>query len=348
MSRAHLALLAVVLALAAAAPLLQVHDPAAMHRDHVLAPPMPVRLRAHDGAWRAPFVYPLRLVDRLARTYAVDTSRPVPLREVIGGGRCAAHDAWFPLGTDSLGRDTWSRLVAGARVSLGLAALATCGALLLGALAGGAAGYAGGALDALVMRGAEFVMILPTLYVVLALRAALPPVMPPGQLFAAIVIVLAIAGAPQVARAVRGVALVERDKEYVLAARAAGRGPLGVLGVHVLPAARHTLAAQALILVPAFIVAESTLSFIGLGFDVTTPSWGTALREAANVRALAEFPWVLAPAAAIAITLLAVNLVARDSGLGSRAQASASSRLRSVPAYASVDGDSGARGNPPR
>jgi peptide/nickel transport system permease protein len=109
---------------------------------------------------------------------------------------------------------------------------------------------------------------------------------------------------------VRAVVAVERTREYAEAARAAGRHPLSVLARHLLPAAREVIVGQALLLFPAFILAESTLSFIGLGFDPATPSWGTMLQEAANVRAIAEYPWVLTPAAAIAATVLGLNLVA--------------------------------------
>jgi peptide/nickel transport system permease protein len=121
---------------------------------------------------------------------------------------------------------------------------------------------------------------------------------------------LAIVGTPQVARSVRAVVQSERGRDYVEAARAAGGGNLRILFRHVLPASLEVVLAQALILFPGYIIAESTLSFIGLGFDPSTPSWGTMLQEAANVRAIAEYPWVLAPAAAIAVTVLALNLVA--------------------------------------
>lgn len=309
MSRAGALLLACVVLAAIGAPWLSPHDPAAVNRDHVLAPPSPVHWRDEGGGWRTPFIRRMVVQDRLARTYVEDRAAWRPLL-----GASAAHDdrtvPWFPLGTDALGRDIWSRLVTGARLSLGIAALATCGALLIGVAAGGAAGFVGGVTDALLMRACELVLILPALYVVLVLRAALPLVLPPATLFAAIAAVLAVAGAPQVARAVRAVTAAERERDYVLAARATGRHPLAVFLVHVLPAAREVIVAQALLLVPAFVLAEATLSFLGLGFDAATPSWGTALQDAANIRALAEYPWVLAPAVTIAITVLALTLMA--------------------------------------
>ena len=312
MNRVGTVLLAAIALLVLSAPALQVHDPAAVHRDHVLAPPMPLRVRDAGGQWRAPFFYPLRLVDRLSRTFVEDTARPTPIATMAGEGALSAP--WFPLGTDALGRDVWSRVLAGARQSLGLAALATCGALAVGVLLGALAGYRGGVIDLLAMRGCEVVMALPALYLVLVLRASLPLVLPAFVLLSAMAVVLAAVGVPQVARAVRAVVAVERERDYVQAARAAGSGPAGVLWRHLLPASRRVVVGQAVLLFPAFVLAEATLSFMGLGFNSAAPSWGTLLQDAANIRAMAEYPWVLAPAVAMAITMLAVNLVAEARG----------------------------------
>jgi peptide/nickel transport system permease protein len=297
-------MLAVLAAMCVLAPRLALHAVTRSYQDRVLAPPMPIHLRDAAGAWSLPHVYPLRLVDRLAREYAPDRTAPLPL------AAARARGEWFPMGTDSLGRDVWSRLVFGARISLGLSLAACVLALLLGVAAGGLAGYAGGAIDIVLMRACEVVMVLPAIYIVLALRAALPLSLPPGVLFVAMVGVLAVAGAPQVARAARAVVVSERGREYVEAARAAGASHARILLRHLLPACSGILVGQALLLLPAFVLAESTLSFIGLGFDPTVPSWGTMLQEAANVRAISEYPWVLAPAGALACTVLAFNLVA--------------------------------------
>jgi len=332
-TRTGLALLALVIFVAAAAPWVTVHPPEVQHRGFVHAPPMPPRIVGPDGGWRRPFYYPVRLADPLLRTYEEDRARPVALR-LAGGQRGTAEDVpehepigmetkgapagrlirdhpdapWFPLGTDALGRDVWSRLVYGARLSLGVALGATLGALLLGSVVGALAAAGGRVLDEILMRTAELVFVLPILYVVLVLRASLPLVLPAPTLFAALVAVLAVAGAPPVARGVRAMVGAELARDYVMAARAAGAGRLRLVVRHALPAARPFLATQALVLAPAFVLAEATLSYVGLGFAPPTASWGSMLQEASTLRALGEFPWLLAPAAALVLVVFALTL----------------------------------------
>lgn len=294
------------------APLLAIHPPARQFPDFVHAPPMPVRIADATGRLRAPFVYALRLEDRLERRYSEDRSRPIPLRFFQRGPLVSVDipDAfWFPLGTDSLGRDVFSRLVLGSRLSLGVAALAAAAALLIGALAGALAGYAGGRLDDLVMRTSDLVLALPAIYVVLTLRAAMPLVLSPAQVFWTMTAVLAMVGWPWAARGVRAVVATERTREYAEAARAAGASGTRLLLRHLLPATWGQLGVHATLLLPAFILAEATLSFVGLGFGEPTSSWGLMLQEAGRGRALAEAPWLLLPAAAIVTVALGVNLL---------------------------------------
>ena len=174
---------------------------------------------------------------------------------------------------------------------------------------GGIAGYAGGGLDGLLMWISELVLVLPAVYIVLALRSALPLVLPAGSVFALMAVIFGLVGWPWVARGVRGIVATERTKDYAAAARSLGASHARVLLVHLLPACRPFLATQAVLLIPAFILAEATLSFVGLGFPDTVPSWGTMLTEAADVSAIRQFPWMLAPAAAIFAVTLGANLV---------------------------------------
>ena len=291
------AMFAVLALVVFVAPALAPYDPGRQFGGYEYAPPMRPHLIDPDWGLRAPFAFPIRLVDRLERRYAADRTRRVT-------SFTDAEDAepWFLLGSDSFGRDILSRLAVGARLSLGMALLSALFAIGIGTLVGGAAGYAGGWADAALMRVADVVIVLPGIYVVLALRGVLPLVLAPAE-------VLAFVGWPSVARGVRGIVVIERESEYAEAAHALGAGFWRVLTRHLLPACRGFLLVQATVLVPAFLMAEATLSFVGLGFAAPTPSWGVMLRDAAAVQVVADAPWLLAPAAAIVGTVLGVHSV---------------------------------------
>ena len=312
--RAGLVLGTLLAVFAVAGPWLTSNGPAEQFADSVYAPPMRPRVVDEAGRVHMPFVYALRLVNRLDHSFIVDRSRPMPLRLFENGALLsvdAAHGSpWFPLGADALGRDQFARLAWGARLSLGVALGAALGALIVGTIVGGLAGFAGGLLDDGLMRIADVVMALPALYVVLALRASMPLVLTTAEVFWTMVVVLAAVGWPFPARGVRAVVSAERGREYAEAARAMGASRTRILLRHLLPAARGFLVVQTTLLVPAFVLAEATLSFVGLGFGEPIPSWGTMLRDAGAGRTLVDAPWLLAPAGAIVLSALAVNLAA--------------------------------------
>jgi peptide/nickel transport system permease protein len=299
------ALFAALAALVLFGPWLAPYDPGRQFDGYPYAPPMRPHVIDARGAWHPPFAYPVAIVDRLERRYGEDRSRRIGF---------ASAEPWFLLGSDGLGRDVLSRLLAGARLSLGVALLGTAIALAIGALVGAAAAYARGWTEAVLMRITDFVLVLPVIYLVLALRGALPLVLSDGQVFAALVGVLALAGWPQVARGVRGIVVTEDRSEYAEAARALGSRPSRVIVRHLLPAARGFLGAQATLLVPSFVMAEATLSFVGFGFAPPTPSWGAMLQDAAKVQIAKDAPWLLAPAAALALTVFVIQ----SAGAGSR------------------------------
>ncbi len=314
---AGIAIAGALLLLAFVGPHLTPNQPSTQFTEFVYAPPMRPHIVDASGRVRAPFVYPLVLENRLERRYAEDRSRPLPLRPFRDGALLSvdpsADAPWFPLGTDALGRDQLARLASGTRLSLGVAIAAALGALVLGALVGALAGFVNGLLDEGLMRASDFVLALPAVYVVLALRAALPLVLTTPQVFWTMVIVLAAVGWPVPARGVRAIVAAERNREYAEAARALGASRTRLLLRHLLPATQGVLVVQATLLVPAFVLAEATLSFVGLGFSEPIPSWGAMLREAGAGRALIEAPWLFAPAATIVLSALAVNLIAGGS-----------------------------------
>lgn len=316
--RAGAALLAMVGLVALGGSLLAPHDPGQQFADFSYAPPMALHLFDEAGQWRGPFFYPLRLVNRLEHRFEEDRSRPTRLRWTgTRRGRTSPEGPWLPLGADALGRDIWARVLLGARLSLGVAVAGAVAALLLGAAVGAIAGFNGGRVDEVLMGAASLVLVLPAIYVVIVLRAAMPLVLSPSRVFWTLAGVLAAAGWPYPARSVRAVVARERAREYAEAARALGADPSRILLRHLLPATRQHLGVQLTLLLPACILAEATLSFVGFGFAEPAPSWGVMLQEAAQAGALADAPWLLAPAAAIVISVLSLHLLAgRPSSAG--------------------------------
>ncbi len=278
--------------------------------DKPLAPPTIVHV-FEGGSLTLPYLHRVTLADPLTRRYVADPSSRVALRGPSTAHLFGTSDPAAPvllLGADAVGRDVFSRLVLGARMSLTIAFCASLCALALGLVVGVASGYHGGAIDGVLMRATDLVVVLPALYVVLALRGALPLVLSPAETATYIGAVLALVGWPMTARGVRAVVAAERGREYVAAAVAAGAGRMRVMVRHLAPAAFGFARTQAALLVPMFVIAEATLSYAGLGLPDAAPGWGTMLVEAGNLGAIAGSPWLLAPAAALFTLVLAVNL----------------------------------------
>jgi peptide/nickel transport system permease protein len=311
-------LLGILLAAAVAAPVLAPYAGDRQFRGWLNAPPTLPHVRDDAGAWHAPFIYKWTLTNQLEQRYEQDRSQRVTLSWFEGGHIATSSDPRMPLfllGADSYGRDVFSRLLYGARISLGLSLIATAGALLIGAFVGGIAGYAGGFVDDLLMRVSDFVLVLPAMYVALALRSVLRLVLPPFEIFVLLTAIFAIVGAPLIARGVRAIVRSEKQRDYGVAALSLGASHARLLVRHLLPAARGFLAVEIVMLVPAFMVGEATLSYVGLGFPDPIASWGTMLHDASTVRAFADFPWLLSPAAAMFLVVLGLNLVMQTSGL---------------------------------
>ena len=298
MTRA-LVLVALLALASVAGPWLAPYGAVERFDDHLFAPPMPMHV---DGAGL--FTHPLRLVDRLEQRFDADTTRRVGLP-----WSAPRETPVLLLGADGFGRDVLSRTLHGARASLGLALVATLGTLAAGALLGAWAGVAGGLVERVVVRVGDVLMVLPVLYVVVALRAALPLVLPLPAIVAVLAAIFVGVSWPRVARGVWTIVRAEAREEHILAAVALGASRWRVVTRHLLPACAGFLAVQAALLVPGFVLAEATLSYVGLGFPDDVPSWGTALSASANVGAMTRAPWTLAPAAAIFLVVLATNLL---------------------------------------
>ncbi|MBU0550530.1 ABC transporter permease [Myxococcota bacterium] len=215
----------------------------------------------------------------------------------------------FLLGTDALGRDLLARLLHGGRLSLTIGLLGAGLSVGLGLLLGGLAGHRGGWLDALMMRGVEVLLSIPTLYLLLTIRGAFGAALRPEDAWWVLVIALSGIGWAAQARVARGQARSLRAEPYVFAAAALGLSPTRIFFKHILPHALSLGLINLTLAVPAFIVAEVSLSFLGFGVQPPTPSWGNLLIDAADVARLGVAPWLLAPAVALALAMASLSLM---------------------------------------
>jgi peptide/nickel transport system permease protein len=215
----------------------------------------------------------------------------------------------FLLGTDEFGRDYLSRLIYGAMISLSVGFIGILITFFLGMLIGGIAGYYGGLVDDAIMRGCEIMMSVPDFYLLLALAAALPPTLNPIVVYLLIIVILSFVGWAGMARIIRGMVLSVREREYVEAGRSLGLSDYKLITRHVLPSTFTYAIIAATMSVPGYILAESGLSFLGLGIRDPMASWGNMLAAAQNLTTLTTRHWILAPAVGIFLTTLAFNLL---------------------------------------
>jgi peptide/nickel transport system permease protein len=231
----------------------------------------------------------------------------VQQRELANLGPGAGH--W--MGTDDYGRDVFSRFLAGGQWSMLAGAGATLLVLLLGWTIGGAAGYFGGWVDAVLMRLAEVFLVVPWVYLLLGARALLPLHLPPRTAFGVVLLLIAAVSWARPARLVRGVVLSLRERGPVAAARGFGvPGPV-IFWRHILPGTWELLAAQALVLLPRFVLAEVTLSFLGMGLGEPDPSWGALLAPLKQAWLVEQQWWRILPAVAMAPFFAIFALVGR-------------------------------------
>ena len=316
-------LLAVFYGIAALGGFLAPYPEASADRDRFYQPPQPLRFVDAHGFHLVPFVYAMKLTDPYGPTYVEDRSRIVPIRFGVTPPRdpgapppgvrlfgVAAPERVYLLGGDGQGRDVLSRLVYGAQVSLTVGLVGIAISFTIGLLLGGVAGYFGGWVDAFLMRFAELLLSIPGLYLILALRAVFPLDLPSRSVYLGIVAILAFIGWASLARVIRGLVLSLRESEYVLAAEALGAGRMRIIVRHLLPNTLSFTIVAATLSVPGYILSEVVLSFLGVGVQEPSASWGNMLQQARSLSTLTSFPWLLwAPGLAIFLTVMAWNFL---------------------------------------
>ncbi|MGC9468928.1 MAG: ABC transporter permease [Anaerolineae bacterium] len=306
------------------------YDPAAYFARYKLAPPTLVRIIDSEGRLRRPFIYGRvreRDPETLAYTYPDDTSAIYPIKFFVRGTPYEMWGLWetdlhlfgieadreeqgiFLFGADRLGRDLFSRVCYGARISLSIGLIGVLLSLFLGILLGGISGYYGGRVDAIIQRVIEFIRTIPTIPLWMALSAALPPGWPILRVYFGITIILSLIGWTGMARVVRGRFLSLREEDFVLAARLSGSSEVRVIMRHMVPSFLSHIIASLTLSIPAAIIGETGLSYIGLGLRAPAISWGVLLQEAQNVRSIALAPWVFAPAVTVVLSVFAFNFL---------------------------------------
>jgi peptide/nickel transport system permease protein len=303
-------------------------DPSASEAQRSLLPPQ--RIQWFDGGRFAPHVYGLsgrRDPLTLKRVYTPDPAVRIPVRFFVPGfeyrflgviparvhllgveGR-RAEEALFLLGTDEQGRDVWSRLMYGTRTSLTIGLAGVAISLVLGVLLGGVSGLYGGLADTVIQRVIEILRSIPTIPLWMGLAAALPAEWTVMQVYFAITLIISLIGWTELARVVRGRFLSLREEDFVMAAELAGCSQTRIILSHLVPSFLSHIIAATTLAIPAMIISETSLSFLGLGLRPPAISWGVLLQQAQNIQALAISPWLLLPSVPVIVVILAFNFM---------------------------------------
>ncbi len=304
-----------------------IYDPSEYNARYLFAPPSRIHFVNADGSFSLrPHIHGLR-VDRdrvtLRWLYSEDVSQVHFIRFFVHGAPYRFLGFWqadvhllgvedprapfFLFGTDSMGRDLYSRIVYGTRISMSIGLVGVALSLTLGIILGGLSGFYGGVVDLAIQRVIEFLRSIPTIPLWMSLAAAMPPGLPPLRVYFYITVILSMIGWTGMARVVRGRFLALRSEDFVMAARICGSSEIRIILRHMVPSFISHIIASVSLSIPAMILSETSLSFLGLGLRPPTISWGVLLQDAQNVRSVALATWLLLPGLAVVIAVLAFN-----------------------------------------
>jgi peptide/nickel transport system permease protein len=315
-------------AVAIFAPFIAYADPQASDAQRGLIPPQPIRF-FDNGIFR-PHVLALegkRDPNTLQRVYTPDRTQKILVRffvegfeykllglvatrrHLIGVEGMNAEDGLALLGTDVQGRDLFSRLMIGTRISMTIGLVSVLLSLALGVLFGGLSGLYGGMVDSVIQRVIEILRSIPTIPLWMGLAAALPREWSIVQVYFAITIIISLIGWTELARVVRGKFLSLREEEFVMAAELAGCSRPRIIFSHLVPNFLSHIIAATTLAIPAMILTETALSFLGIGLRPPAISWGVLLQQSQNVQTVALSPWLMLPAVPVLIIVLAFNFL---------------------------------------
>lgn len=286
----------------------------------------PQRIHFFNEGKFQPFVYGLkgsRDPVTLMRVYVPDPEKRIPVRFFIRGepyklmGLIPASTHLFGveegivslLGTDGQGRDMFSRIIIGSQLSLTIGLVGVALSLIIGAFLGVSSGYFGGWVDNLIQRMIEIIRSFPPIPLWMALTAALPSHWSPLRVYFAITVILSLIGWTWLARQLRGKVLALREEDFIMAAQLAGASNRWIIFRHLIPATFSHIIVISTLAMPAMILAESALSFLGLGLRPPLTSWGVLLQQAQNIQVLLLYPWLMIPGFFVAISILAFNFL---------------------------------------
>ena len=303
-------------------------DPQESDAQRSLMAPQPIHW-TDEGSFR-PYVYALKGARdpmTFKRVYVPDTSTKIPIKffgrgepyELLGfipvdrhlfaveGAK--ASESLFLMGTDMQGRDLWSRLMYATRTSMTIGLVSVALSLVLGVVLGGISGYFGGVVDTIIQRIIEILRSIPTIPLWMGLAAALPSDWDVVKVYFAITIIISLIGWTELARVVRGRFISLKEEDFVMAAELVGCSKARIIFRHMVPSFISHIIAATTLAIPAIIISETSLSFLGLGLRPPAISWGVLLQDAQNIQALVISPWLLIPSFAVIVAVLAFNFM---------------------------------------